>query len=1201
MAITDGDILSALSELKVDTSKISQSLSTMSERDLHQIQQDLNTLVRLSQGTQRSAESGRFQRERDDRARARQAQSQGSVKSSFSAFKSSRVRSSSYDGIVDEFLDNIGKGLEDELKKSFADSPISRQIKGYLKKFADDLGIEVSQIPSALGQELGKQLLKNTQLGQGFTSVIQNIQNSIFNSVSNAVKRGASRYAQRTGRNSYQDVYTDFVESFRRNRGASSSSNAAAAARSTASNFVGNAVSSAAGSAEGNVVATNVMRRAMGAAVPLLPAGGSSAVPLLAAGESAAPLATALPQLAVAALAATVVIDKLSESFGPATEGIKKFTDSAKKVSNRYYESQKQLIKEEQDRIKADIEVMVKLPFDIMTEAAQKWYDAWDNNLKKIGQVQGYTKADVQTLFESYATRLRSEGLGNVISAADISTNLGQVIGSGLAGKVAEEFAYQATLLGNAIPNQDFFSYADTYGQIVGNAVAKGMSQDAALKEANKQLQQHASNLLYAGRNISDGMVSALKDGSSLFADAVKIANTARTGESTRISAVLTAAAAEVSAIAPDLASDLISNIVQAAVGGNNSDLVALRSLAGIGASNTAFIQALAQNPQQVFTALFSNLANMQNLDRNNYMEVAESLSQTFGISASALARIDFRALAQAISDMQVNNAALSENMKLLKSGQTTPTAEAMRMQKINEMMLDEGLAYVLDNEAARAIQQHMWDQERANEMMEHMYSVDFAGSAKEMIQGIFETVHNIINFLNPFSWIGNIVNLAATGQEYGTQLVDLQTILAASKVGSGNLNSLYALSNYNGAIMNNVPSLLNMLGFLSSYDAAHANLSAFNTFWDGTLYGRSQQELQASGLLSSGVLNSLITKQSDIDSKYRWGFVSKSLANAIAATPMGTGASFANIATTSNTAIQQKQVDTMNQLLASMNDAISTDEDKRMSYDTWRAQAMKTYKIKDFGTALSEVGLTEAEVRSQFESKEAQQAARYEHDRDVQEDEFWKQAITYYTDTFPIQFMAPQLAKMDEQIQLQSDILSQLEAFYQDWDVKWLQQAWSNDWLNDAWKTQWLETQWSGKWIENAWNTKWISNAWKTQWLEKSWKSWYKDSWTDSFLLAWRDKYVEYTTYTKATRDAYDAITRVKNEDKKKQSGDAVLALAKALTSNKADLKDPQVQTNALLSQILIVIEAILQAENTSGGASLATSLSALGLGLTT
>ena len=31
-------------------------------------------------------------------------------------------------------------------------------------------------------------------------------------------------------------------------------------------------------------------------------------------------------------------------------------------------------------------------------------------------------------------------------------------------------------------------------------------------------------------------------------------------------------------------------------------------------------------------------------------------------------------------------------------------------------MILDEGLAYVLDNEAARAIQQHMWDQELANE-----------------------------------------------------------------------------------------------------------------------------------------------------------------------------------------------------------------------------------------------------------------------------------------------------------------------------------------------------------------------------------------------------------------------------------------------------------------------------------------------------
>ena len=88
------------------------------------------------------------------------------------------------------------------------------------------------------------------------------------------------------------------------------------------------------------------------------------------------------------------------------------------------------------------------------------------------------------------------------------------------------------------------------------------------------------------------------------------------------------------------------------------------------------------------------------------------------------------------------------QNLNLLKSGQTTPGPEALRAQQINKMILDEGLAYVLDNEAARAIQQHMWDQELANEIMERQYSVDLAGSAKEAIQGIFEAIHNILKLL---------------------------------------------------------------------------------------------------------------------------------------------------------------------------------------------------------------------------------------------------------------------------------------------------------------------------------------------------------------------------------------------------------------------------------------------------------------------
>ena len=89
-------------------------------------------------------------------------------------------------------------------------------------------------------------------------------------------------------------------------------------------------------------------------------------------------------------------------------------------------------------------------------------------------------------------------------------------------------------------------------------------------------------------------------------------------------------------------------------------------------------------------------------------MEVAEGLSSIFGVSLEALARIDFNYLAQSISQMSVGTAALEENMELLASGQTTLTAEQLKNAQINKYMIDEGLSYVLDNEAARAIQQHM-------------------------------------------------------------------------------------------------------------------------------------------------------------------------------------------------------------------------------------------------------------------------------------------------------------------------------------------------------------------------------------------------------------------------------------------------------------------------------------------------------------
>ena len=135
-------------------------------------------------------------------------------------------------------------------------------------------------------------------------------------------------------------------------------------------------------------------------------------------------------------------------------------------------------------------------------------------------------------------------------------------------------------------------------------------------------------------------------------------------------------------------------------------------------------------------------------------MEVAEALSSTFGISLDSFARVDFAYLADAINSMNLNNESLEQNLQLLTDGQTTSTDAQLRMQKINEYMVDQGLAYVLDNEVARTIQEHMWEEQLAQQIMETQFAVDFTGGALQLFNGIGITIHKIADFLNPLSWV---------------------------------------------------------------------------------------------------------------------------------------------------------------------------------------------------------------------------------------------------------------------------------------------------------------------------------------------------------------------------------------------------------------------------------------------------------------
>ena len=105
----------------------------------------------------------------------------------------------------------------------------------------------------------------------------------------------------------------------------------------------------------------------------------------------------------------------------------------------------------------------------------------------------------------------------------------------------------------------------------------------------------------------------------------------------------------------------------------------------------------------------------------------------------------------------------------------------------------------------------------------------------------------------------------------------------------------------------------------------------------------------------------------------------------------------------------------------------------------------------------------------------------------------------------------------------------------------------------------------------------------------------------TTEFYMAWVDYFVLHTAYNKAYN--YQDVQRIQTAYQKKEKGEAVYALAEALTANSVDLHDPQMQTNAILSQILIVLQAIMQQNNNVGGSagtSLIESLSALSMGIT-
>lgn len=894
---------------------------------------------------------------------------------------------------------------------------------------------------------------------------------------------------------------------------------------------------------------------------------------LAAGAQAAGPALAAIGPYGWAAIAAIGLVTALFvKSLGPAIEGTKVLLDEMHNAANRYQKSREENLKLAQDRLVKDVHSMVEEPFEILKDAAQNVYDVWDRNLRLINATQGYNKTDLQNLMSAYAERLRNEGLTSVVSGSDITDNLAKVLESGLSGKVAEEFAYIATKLNAAIPTQDFFSYSDTYASVAANALARGLSENEAITYANDQLEQFASNVLYASRQVSGGFSTGLRDAENLFSQANKIAQTAKTGDTTEISGVLTAIAAATGAIAPDLTTSMTDAIVEAATGGNSSEIVALRSLAGVNASNTEFLRQVANNPQKIFTSLFRNLADMQNMSNDAYMEVAEGLSTVFGVSMDAFARIDFNYLASAIASMNVNDAALVENMEHLASGQTTLTAEQLKYQQVNKYMIEEGLAYVLDNEVARSIQEHMWDEQLAREMMEAEYGVHLQGAALEFLEGIRQTVDNIVNLLNPLAWMKKVTDMVGTANEAAGQEADIRQLLELGKVGNGTLESLYQLTTRN-ADLNLTPSIVNLMGGYSAYEAASASRKfAAGLLSPSLLDSRNLLNSQSSlpTLYISAIQSALTSSMSNFntpDSIYNWGTVGKSTSSILLGDD-ARGQLLPAIATTvsATTAAAQSQV------AAKLENMLSDDYmgkyiKEGKTYDQWAASS-KNLGIADFASAIQEAGYTETQLQGYFQSKETEAGTQEAHERYQDEKDFWDRGRQFWIDE---KELTSQLISL---VGVTNDRLSEIidnQVLFQEY--------WK------SYRSSWDEYhESSDDHFESSFD---YFNLWGE----------YYEDWTNA-CKQWTKYFIEHQVYN----DAYDYST-VESVKRKERQGsyDAVYALAEALTKNTVDLRDPAVQTNALLSEILLIVNAIMQQNNqTSGGTlSLADTLAGMSLGL--
>ena len=1061
---------------------------------------------------------------------------------------------------------NSNKGLidsfEDELIKGIVGSNFRNDVYGVFKKFADQLNVEIRNIPSELGRQFGRvtsEAIRNSNIGrqlidpflqlrsnliQNFGKLggnfIDNLLNSHGESLTSRIdeyleplsgKGGIGAFFQgaglgvnllldvgKLGLNVFKNLPRLFKDVLKGKFPTASDSpaqpsdnqNDSDLADTIKSNTREQILNDNGIGPDGGL--GNVLSSTLSTFTTELSGGSSVLDSFRAAGgvltESLVTLGPAALAAAGAFVALEVVTHILSDTIGEVFSGIKKIFGALGNAANRDQVQREKNLEAYKARMKSDYETMVRAPFEILKDAASEIYSAWNQNLEKVSATQGYTKADVQDLMAAYAERIRDEGLSKYVSGSDLFKQLAQVLDSGLSGKVAEEFAYQATILGKAIPTQDFFNYASTYSSVAANAIRQGMTQEQAIAKANESLQEFASNLLYANRELSGGFTTGLKNAESIYSEASKIALAAHSDNLNAISGSILAIQGYVGAVAPDVADALTNTIYTLATGGNSPSSVALRSLSGVNASNTEFLKAFAKNPQEILGTMFENLASIYTESPDAYMEKAEGYAQLFGVDASAFQRVDFNELATAIRNMNLESTSLNENMQLLLDGQTTTTAEQLKAQQINQYMIDEGLAYVIDNETAQLIQQHMWEEQMQRELVQSTFAVDFAGDTREGFMKIIDGVQNILNFLNPFGWLKKLFNVAVTAEEVEQQKADIGAMLELGKVGKGSYSDFYNLTTSNQDLGLATP-LVNLLGGTSKYNYASGfkdwfgmSNPLYSDFSNTTseigynrmhginseIAGFDEGEVQSPEL--KGIESMLKSTTSAIEhplSRYSWGMVSKSQAESAKTVldEMSEGFSDAFNSLLTNFGIDSETSANVSASTAKaaidkmLEESYLKDKfvKENKSFEDWAASA-STFGISDLDEAITSAGYNKEDIEKYFADTEAQAGMEESHERSVREEDFWESGKKFWNDYYPNVF-EPNL--IEELEFIETDYLQKIIDRQDAWSVQF-NTTWT-DWLSkyDTTNTNW-STQYSLSYADWAVRFNLFSSLWSEQ-----------------------------------------------------------------------------------------------------------------------